>query len=50
MSRGRRNGRIAAPLVNECHRCGEDMKHTSDMAKVRGRWVHRWCAGGGDDE
>lgn len=46
----RRRGRIAAPYANECHRCGEDMKHTRDMVKVRGRWIHRWCAGGGDDQ
>lgn len=51
MRGGRRGGRIAAPHANECPRCGEDMKHTSDMVRTRGgRWIHRWCAGGGDDE
>lgn len=35
---------------NECPRCGEDIKDWRDAAKVRGRWVHKTCAGGGDDE
>lgn len=47
----RRNLRPAAPHVNECPRCGEDMEHTSDMTKTsKGAWIHKRCAGGADDE
>ena len=36
--------------ANECHRCGKDIENTRDMAKVKGRFIHKTCAGGGDDE
>lgn len=41
---------IAAPSGNDCHLCGKDMLHTKDMTKHRGRWIHKTCAPGADDE
>ncbi len=57
MSRGGRkvgtneSGLASHSSANECSRCGNDMVHTRDMTKTgRGRWVHKWCASGADDE
>lgn len=54
--RGRRRGKgwggagIAHdPFENECHRCGTDIEDWGDACKVRGRWIHKRCHGGGDE-
>lgn len=48
---GGRRGWVASHSgANECHLCGEDMLNTRDMTKHHGRWIHKWCAPGADDE
>lgn len=54
MSRSRTNyhgsGLASHSQANDCVRCGEDIEDWGDATKVKGRWIHKRCAGGGDDE
>lgn len=57
MPRGRGGGRGygGAGLAswsgeNECPKCGKDIENWRDAAKIRGRWIHKKCAPGADDE
>lgn len=34
----------------ECPRCGEEIRSWNDACKVKGRWIHKACHGGADDE
>lgn len=46
----RNPGLAAYSGQNECHRCGEDIEDWRQATKGKGRWIHKVCAGGGDDE
>lgn len=44
-------GLASSSYDNECSRCGKDMTHTDEMAKTsKGKWVHKRCMAGADDE
>lgn len=36
--------------ANDCHRCGHDIEDWGQATKVKGRWIHKVCASGADDE
>ena len=42
-------GLASSSMENECPRCGGDIEDWGDATKVRGRWIHKTCAGGGDE-
>lgn len=58
MSGRRRRGRgyggaglATSSYENECHRCGNDIVRQSDKRRTsKGKWVHKWCMAGADDE
>lgn len=53
MTRSRKSydgaGLAASSMSNECPRCGDDIEDWRTAAKVKGRWVHKRCVGGGDE-
>lgn len=55
MTRGRRrtgyhgSGLASSSMENECPRCGNDIQDWRQATKVKGRWIHKTCAGGGDE-
>lgn len=36
--------------VNECSRCGLDIEDWTQATKANGRWIHKSCRSGADDE
>lgn len=42
-------GVAQSSFENECPRCGKDIVSWSDATKKNGRWIHKTCAGGGDE-
>lgn len=44
-------GLARSSFENECHRCGNDIEDWGQAAKTsKGKWVHRTCMAGADDE
>lgn len=44
-------GLAHSTFENECPRCGEDIQDWRDATKTgRGKWIHKRCASGADDE
>lgn len=42
-------GLAASSMENECPRCGDEIEDWGDATKVKGRWIHKRCHGGGDE-